>query len=128
MNFFDLKKSSSLDSILDAIPKIKKNRRCTIHSLDMHKIKNLSDWSDAWNGMTVECRKHLLHIKTDNLLFILDNYLKKHRYGLANFWFLIVMANRPIRINLGPTLDPLVKTFFVYKFQPYAIFKILFRV
>lgn len=72
--------SSELESMLDAIPKNKKNRRCFLHSLDTHKIKNLNDWVDVWDSMNDECRQQILIVNTEHLVDTLDNYLRKHRF------------------------------------------------
>ncbi|XP_075709645.1 gametogenetin-binding protein 2 isoform X2 [Rhinoderma darwinii] len=72
---------TKLSSMLAAIPKSKKNKRCPLHSLDTHKPKPLGgNWMDIWEVMSQECRDEVVLIDSSCLLETLENYLRKHRF------------------------------------------------
>ncbi|XP_053562807.1 gametogenetin-binding protein 2 [Bombina bombina] len=72
---------TKLSSMIDAIPKSKKNKRCQLHSLDTHKPKPLGgNWMDIWEVMSQECRDEVVLIDSSCLLETLENYLRKHRF------------------------------------------------
>ncbi|CAF1134183.1 unnamed protein product [Adineta ricciae] len=69
---------SKLKSIVENIPKSKKNRRCNIHLLD--KARSVNDWEIVWDMMNDECREEITLVETECLLSILENYLCKHKF------------------------------------------------
>ncbi|XP_056601488.1 gametogenetin-binding protein 2 isoform X2 [Triplophysa dalaica] len=70
-----------LNSVIDAIPKSKKNKRCQLHSLDTHKPKPLGgSWMDVWELMSQDCRDEVVLIDSASLLETLETYLRKHRF------------------------------------------------
>ncbi|CAM9336236.1 unnamed protein product, partial [Lampetra planeri] len=72
---------SKLNDVIDAIPKSKKNKRCQLHSLDIHKPKPLGgSWMDVWELMSQECRDEVVVIDSACLLETLETYLRKHRF------------------------------------------------
>ncbi|KAM3934431.1 gametogenetin-binding protein 2 isoform 1-T1 [Leptodactylus fuscus] len=72
---------TKLSSMIEAIPKSKKNKRCQLHSLDTHKPKPLGgNWMDIWEVMSQECRDEVVLIDSNCLLETLENYLRKHRF------------------------------------------------
>ncbi|XP_034149447.1 gametogenetin-binding protein 2 isoform X2 [Esox lucius] len=72
---------SKLNDMIDGIPKSKKNKRCQLHSLDMHKPKPLGgSWMDVWELLSQECRDEVVLIDSACLLETLETYLRKHRF------------------------------------------------
>ncbi|XP_075170794.1 gametogenetin-binding protein 2 isoform X1 [Anomaloglossus baeobatrachus] len=72
---------TKLSTMIEAIPKSKKNKRCQLHSLDTHKPKPLGgNWMDIWEIMSQECRDEVVLIDSSCLLETLENYLRKHRF------------------------------------------------
>lgn len=71
---------AKLSSMVDAIPKSKKNKRCNLHSLETHKTKTTGSWIDIWDLLSQECREEVVLVDADNLLETLENYLRKHRF------------------------------------------------
>ncbi|XP_013401216.1 gametogenetin-binding protein 2 [Lingula anatina] len=70
---------SKLTSMMESIPKSKKNKRCQLHSLDTHKSKPTA-WMDTWDLLSQECREEVVLIDTESLMDTLDVYLRKHRF------------------------------------------------
>ncbi|XP_064653255.1 gametogenetin-binding protein 2-like isoform X2 [Lineus longissimus] len=71
---------SKFSTIVDSIPKSRKNKRCTLHSLETHKVKCLGTWTDVWDVLSKECREKVVLIDADSLLDTLETYLRKHRF------------------------------------------------
>lgn len=71
---------AKLSTIVDAIPKSKKNKRCNLHSLETHKTKTTGSWIDIWDLLSQECREEVVLVDADSLLDTLENYLRKHRF------------------------------------------------
>nr|XP_055054135.1 gametogenetin-binding protein 2 isoform X1 [Misgurnus anguillicaudatus]XP_055054136.1 gametogenetin-binding protein 2 isoform X1 [Misgurnus anguillicaudatus] len=72
---------SKLNTVIDNIPKSKKNKRCQLHSLDTHKPKPLGgSWMDVWELMSQDCRDEVVLIDSASLLETLETYLRKHRF------------------------------------------------
>lgn len=71
---------AKLSTMVDAIPKSKKNKRCNLHSLETHKTKTTGSWIDIWDLLSQECREEVVLVDADSLLDTLENYLRKHRF------------------------------------------------
>ncbi|WAR02768.1 GGNB2-like protein [Mya arenaria] len=71
---------AKLSSMVDSIPKSKKNKRCNLHSLETHKTKTTASWIDIWDLLSKECREEVLLVDADCLLDTLETYLRKHRF------------------------------------------------
>ncbi|XP_052245499.1 gametogenetin-binding protein 2-like isoform X2 [Dreissena polymorpha] len=71
---------AKLSSMVDSIPKSKKNKRCSLHSLENHKSKTTASWIDIWDLLSKECREEVLLVDADCLLETLETYLRKHRF------------------------------------------------
>ncbi|KAI0208700.1 Gametogenetin-binding protein 2 [Lamellibrachia satsuma] len=71
---------SKINTVMDSIPKSKKNKRCALHSLDSHKSKSMGSWMDIWEVLSHECREEVVLVDSDDLIDTLDKYLKKHRF------------------------------------------------
>ncbi|KAK3775473.1 hypothetical protein RRG08_027229 [Elysia crispata] len=71
---------SKLHSVVESIPKSKKNKRCNLHSLDTHKSRTLGCWLDAWNALSESCREKVLVVDMNKLLTTVDSYLDKHKF------------------------------------------------
>lgn len=72
---------SKCNSILDAIPKSKKNKRCLIHSLETQKPRTMAgNWMDVWEALSQECREELVRVEQDGLVDTVETYLRKHRF------------------------------------------------
>lgn len=73
--------NSTLSALLDNQTKNKKNSRCTLHSLDSFRSRPFSEtWREIWGSMKQRCREELSVIETKELLEILENYLRKHKF------------------------------------------------
>lgn len=71
---------SKLNSYVESIPKIKKNRRCLLHSLDSQKVRPTGNWLDVWEQMATECQDEVVIIDQDALFETVETYLRKHRF------------------------------------------------
>lgn len=71
---------SKLHSVVESIPKSKKNKRCNLHSLDTHKSRTLGCWLDAWDALSEPCRDKVLIVDMNQLLTTVDSYLDKHKF------------------------------------------------
>lgn len=71
---------AKLSTIVEAIPKSKKNKRCNLHSLETHKTKTTGSWIDIWELCSQECREEVVLVDADSLLDTLESYLRKHRF------------------------------------------------
>ncbi|XP_002730883.2 gametogenetin-binding protein 2-like [Saccoglossus kowalevskii] len=71
---------SQLNSMMDNIPKVKKNKRCMLHSLDTQKTKLIGSWLDVWDVLSQECRDEVTVIEADALMETTEVYLRKHRF------------------------------------------------
>ncbi|RUS82414.1 hypothetical protein EGW08_009866 [Elysia chlorotica] len=71
---------SKLHSVVESIPKSKKNKRCNLHSLDTHKSRTLGCWLDAWDALSESCREKVLVVDMNRLLTTVDTYLDKHKF------------------------------------------------
>ncbi|XP_070572373.1 gametogenetin-binding protein 2-like isoform X2 [Ptychodera flava] len=71
---------SQLSTMMDNIPKMKKNRRCMLHSIDNQKTKLIGSWIDVWDVLSQECRDEVTVIEADALLETTEVYLRKHRF------------------------------------------------
>ncbi|XP_014662707.1 PREDICTED: uncharacterized protein LOC106805568 isoform X3 [Priapulus caudatus] len=70
-----------LSSMVESIPKSKKNKRCALHSLDTHKTRcPTSSWIDVWEMMSQDCREEVVLIDSKCLLDTMESYLGKHRF------------------------------------------------
>jgi hypothetical protein len=69
---------SKLKTLIENIPKSKKNRRCIIHSLD--KSKSLNDWEIVWDMMNKECHDEVTLVESNCLLDTIENYLRKYKF------------------------------------------------
>ncbi|XP_041457045.1 gametogenetin-binding protein 2-like isoform X2 [Lytechinus variegatus] len=65
--------------LLESLQKNKK-RRCPLHSLDNHKIKQISVWIDVWEVMKKPCREEVTILSEKGLLQTTESYLQKHRF------------------------------------------------
>jgi hypothetical protein len=65
---------------LELASKVKKGKRCPLHSLDLHKSKALWTWRDVWDVCTKECQDEITQIDNDGLLVTVEEYLRKHRF------------------------------------------------
>ncbi|CAC5394332.1 Gametogenetin-binding protein 2 [Mytilus coruscus] len=70
---------SKLTSVMESIPKSKKNKRCNLHSLETHKTRTPGSWIDIWDLLAQDCREEVVLVDADGLLDTLENYLRKHR-------------------------------------------------
>uniref|UniRef100_T1II31 Gametogenetin-binding protein 2 n=1 Tax=Strigamia maritima TaxID=126957 RepID=T1II31_STRMM len=71
---------TKLNSLIEAIPKNKKNRRCLLHSLESQRSKPVGNWLEIWDLMSKECREQVVLVEPDVLLDTLESYLRKHRF------------------------------------------------
>ncbi|XP_060075990.1 gametogenetin-binding protein 2-like [Ylistrum balloti] len=71
---------AKLSSIMESIPKSKKNKRCNLHSLDTHKPRTTGSWIEIWDLLAQECREEVVLIDADSLSDTLEAYLRKHRF------------------------------------------------
>ncbi|XP_014223104.1 gametogenetin-binding protein 2-like isoform X1 [Trichogramma pretiosum] len=73
--------SSRLNDLVDQQPRNKKSRRCTLHSLEVQRMR-LSPhvWREVWDGMEAECLSEITFIDSETLRIILDAYLRKHKF------------------------------------------------
>uniref|UniRef100_K1S3Z7 Gametogenetin-binding protein 2 n=1 Tax=Magallana gigas TaxID=29159 RepID=K1S3Z7_MAGGI len=71
---------AKFNSMMDSIPKSKKNKRCNLHSLETHKNRTTGSWIDIWDLLAQECREEVVLVDADSLLETLENYLRKHRF------------------------------------------------
>lgn len=71
---------SKLHSVVEAIPKSKKNKRCNLHSMETHKSKTLGCWLEAWNALSDSCREKVLVVDMNRLLNSVESYLEKHKF------------------------------------------------
>jgi len=71
---------SKLHSVVEAIPKSKKNKRCNLHSLETHKSKTLGCWLEAWDALSDSCREKVLVVDMSRLLTNVETYLEKHKF------------------------------------------------
>ncbi|CAE1292596.1 Gametogenetin-binding protein 2,Gametogenetin-binding protein 2-like [Acanthosepion pharaonis] len=71
---------AKLNSVMESIPKSKKNKRCNLHSLDTHKTRSFASWIDIWDLLSQECREEVVLVDVDGLQDTLDAYLRKHRF------------------------------------------------
>ncbi|OWF44311.1 gametogenetin-binding protein 2-like [Mizuhopecten yessoensis] len=71
---------AKLNSIMESIPKSKKNKRCNLHSLDTHKPRTTGSWIEIWDLLAQECREEVVLIDADSLSDTLEAYLRKHRF------------------------------------------------
>ena len=71
---------SKLTSVMESIPKSKKNKRCNLHSLETHKTRTPGSWIDIWDLLAQDCREEVVLVDADGLLDTLENYLRKHRF------------------------------------------------
>ncbi|XP_069136563.1 gametogenetin-binding protein 2-like [Argopecten irradians] len=71
---------AKLNSIMESIPKSKKNKRCNLHSLDTHKPRTTGSWIEIWDLLAQECREEVVLIDADGLSDTLEAYLRKHRF------------------------------------------------
>lgn len=71
---------AKLSTIVDAIPKSKKNKRCNLHSLETHKTKTTGSWIDIWDLLSQDCREEVVLVDAASLKMTLENYLRKHRF------------------------------------------------
>ncbi|XP_077995780.1 gametogenetin-binding protein 2-like [Glandiceps talaboti] len=69
-----------LGTMMDNIPKMKKNKRCMLHSIDTQKTKLIGSWIDVWDVLSQECRDEVTVIEADALLETTEVYLRKHRF------------------------------------------------
>ncbi|XP_005102714.1 gametogenetin-binding protein 2 [Aplysia californica] len=71
---------SKLHSVVESIPKSKKNKRCNLHSLETHKSKTLGCWLEAWDALSDSCREKVLVVDMNRLLTSVESYLEKHKF------------------------------------------------
>lgn len=71
---------SKLHSVVEGIPKSKKNKRCNLHSLETHKSKTLGCWLEAWDALSDSCREKVLVVDMSRLLTNVETYLEKHKF------------------------------------------------
>uniref|UniRef100_A0A0B7BFE8 Gametogenetin-binding protein 2 n=1 Tax=Arion vulgaris TaxID=1028688 RepID=A0A0B7BFE8_9EUPU len=71
---------SKLHSVVEAMSKSKKNKRCNLHSLETHKSRTVGCWLDAWDALAESCRGKVLVVDMNQLLTTIDTYLDKHKF------------------------------------------------
>lgn len=72
--------SARLSNLIDNQPRLKKSRRCVLHSWDLYKSRPVTPaLKDVWAVMHEKCKAEVLLIDFSTLLSKLENYLKKHR-------------------------------------------------
>lgn len=67
-------------AVLDTITKGKGKKRCNLHSLDTHKVKTPSCWTEVWQLMSADCQVAVLTISCTKFEETLSSYLTKHRF------------------------------------------------
>ncbi|XP_071446547.1 gametogenetin-binding protein 2-like [Hetaerina americana] len=96
--------SARLSSLVDSQPRLRKSRRCMLHSLESQRgggfgggmgvgtnimgsarpgvgsVGASGSWLDAWQSLGQVCREELLLIENHTLLSTLEGYLRKHRF------------------------------------------------
>ncbi|XP_062501747.1 gametogenetin-binding protein 2-like [Corticium candelabrum] len=69
-----------LNEMVENSHKCKRNKRCSYHSLDSHKLKLPICWLDVWDLLSQDCREEVCLIDSDDLLATVQSYLLKHRF------------------------------------------------
>ncbi|XP_076435116.1 gametogenetin-binding protein 2-like isoform X2 [Babylonia areolata] len=67
-------------AVLDTITKGRSKKRCNLHSLDTHKVKMPSCWTEVWQTMNPECQGAVLIVSCTKFEETLSSYLTKHRF------------------------------------------------
>ncbi|XP_058794088.1 gametogenetin-binding protein 2-like [Phymastichus coffea] len=73
--------STRLNDLVEQQPRNKKSRRCTLHSLEVQRMRPPPNaWREVWNCMEHDCLKEITFIDSDTLDATLDTYLRKHKF------------------------------------------------
>ncbi|KAJ8686486.1 hypothetical protein QAD02_022280 [Eretmocerus hayati] len=73
--------STRLNDLVEQQPRNKKSRRCTMHSLEVQRMRPPPNaWREVWDCMEHECLKEITFIDSDTLDATLDTYLRKHKF------------------------------------------------
>ncbi|OXU28641.1 hypothetical protein TSAR_011605 [Trichomalopsis sarcophagae] len=73
--------STRLNDLVEQQPRNKKSRRCTLHSLEVQRMRPPPNaWKEVWDCMERECLREITFIDADTLDATLDTYLRKHKF------------------------------------------------
>ena len=86
--------STRLNDLVEQQPRNKKSRRCTLHSLEVQRMRPPPNaWKEVWDCMEHDCLKEITFIDSDTLDATLDTYLRKHKFV---YIFLFLQKHRHI--------------------------------
>ncbi|XP_011503263.1 PREDICTED: gametogenetin-binding protein 2-like [Ceratosolen solmsi marchali] len=73
--------STRLNDLVEQQPRNKKSRRCTLHSLEIQRMRPPPNaWKEVWDCMEHDCLKEITFIDADTLDATLNTYLHKHKF------------------------------------------------